>query len=245
MIEDNAIVRPVRTKRTPVLGPLALLAASELDLQILRNGFNLPDSRALFLSRLYYNAADSKLPAVLGPLVGAPYAVMCLETLRAWGARQAIFIGWCGSIDERVRIGDIIVPAGAWIDEGTSGHYGLSGAKVVAPDEMLRSLLQQGLAQRRINFHNGLIWTTDGIFRETPDQVIKFRQQGALAVEMELSALLSAAAFYAFPLAGLLTVSDELFTLKWRPGFKTEAFCQSRSAVCDLAIDLMIMQSKV
>jgi purine-nucleoside phosphorylase len=55
---------------------------------------------------------------------------------------------------------------------------------------------------------------------------------------MELSALLSAAAFYDLPLAALLTVSDELFTLRWQPGFKTQSFRQAREAVCNFLIDL-------
>ena len=239
MNSENAIVRPVRTKRTPELGPLAVLAASKLDVEVLRDSLNLPDNRALYLSRLYYDAADRTRPAVIGPLMGAPYAVMCLETLRAWGTCKAFFIGWCGSIDARVRVGDAILPSGAWIDEGTSVHYGQSGKHAVQPDKRLRSILEAGLRQSRSIFHVGTIWTTDAIFRETPDQVLKFQQLGALAVEMELSALLSAAEFYAFPLAGILTVSDELFNLQWRPGFKSDAFKQSRAAVCLLVSELL------
>ena len=235
----DAIVRPVRTKRTPNLGPLAVLAATTPDLELLRGRLNLPDSRALYSSRLYYNAADRTQPAIVGPLMGAPYAVMCLETLRAWGARKAFFIGWCGSIDAKVRIGDTIVPVGAWVDEGTSVHYGQSGKSAVRPDERLRSLLAERLQQSLRDFHGGTIWTTDAIFRETPDQILKFQALGALAVEMELSALLSAAEFYAFPLAGVLTVSDELFALQWRPGFKSDAFRQSRAAACLLVSEIL------
>jgi purine-nucleoside phosphorylase len=244
MTHDDAIVRPVRTKNSPVLGPLALLAASELDVQILRQGLALPDSRTLYMSRLYYNATDPKQPAVVGPVMGAPYAVMLLEILRSWGVRKAYFIGWCGSIDHRVRIGDIIVPSGAWIDEGTSVHYGQCANAAVIPDQGLEKLLQQGLQQRRIAFHAGSIWTTDAIFRETRSQLHRYQQLGALAVEMELSALLSAAVFYGFAMAAVLTVSDELFTFQWHPGFKTEAFKHSRKAACSLLIDLVKPQSE-
>jgi purine-nucleoside phosphorylase len=45
-----------------------------------------------------------------------------------------------------------------------------------------------------------------------------------LAVEMEMSALFRVAGYRQVGLAGLLVVSDELFTLKWRPGFRTSAF---------------------
>ena len=238
MIHDDAIVRPVRTSRSPALGPVALLAAATPDVGLLRKGMNLPHSHALYMSRIHYHAEKPNLPVVVGPIMGAPYAVMVLEVLRAWGVRRGFFVGWCGSIDQRVRIGDLIVPSGAWIDEGTSPHYGQSPGSAAVPDQKLQADLHQGLKQRSIPFHSGFIWTTDAIFRETRVQIDRFRGLGALAVEMELSALLSAAAFYDLPLAALLTVSDELFTLRWQPGFKTQSFRQAREAVCNFLIDL-------
>ena len=238
MIPDKAVVRPVRTKHTPELGPLALLAASDLDVQYLKLGLDLPDSRRLYMSRVYYNNSNPKQPVLVGPLMGAPYAVMLFEILRCWGVQRAFFIGWCGSIDQRVRIGDIIVPSGAWIDEGTSVHYGQSPVDAVQSDTILHETLLRELPKRQSNFHSGLIWTTDAIFRETPDQIRRYQQLGALAVEMELSALFSAARFYDVPMAAILSVSDELFTFQWQPGFKTDAFEQARSTVCNLIIDL-------
>ena len=243
MPTEIGIVQPVRTRRTPELGPLAVLAASGQDVQLLRSRMNLPESRALYLSRLYYNAAEQQAPCLVGPLMGAPYAVMCLETLRRWGVRKAFFIGWCGSINAKVHIGDRVVPTAAWIDEGTSIHYGQSAGGSVHPDLALSAMLQQGLQQHQIDSHAGAVWTTDAIYRETPSRVRKFQGIGALAVEMELSALFSAAAFYDFPLAALLTVSDELFTFQWRPGFKSEAFERSRRITGDFFVELLKGQS--
>ncbi len=204
------------------------MAASDGDLAALQDQLALPNSRQLYMSRLYYDAADAHAPCLLGPVMGAPYAVMLLEILRAWGVRKVLFLGWCGSIQSSVKTGDIIIPQGALIDEGTSQHYLQSVKAPVAPHAGLQLSIEQCLQRQQIDFHQGLIWTTDGIFRETRPKIEAFQKQGALAVEMELSALLSVAAFYQFPLAGLLVVSDELFTFQWRPGFKDEAFLKSR-----------------
>lgn len=239
MIHDDAIVRPVRTPRSPALGPVALLAAAAPDVGMLCKGMNLPHSRALFMSRIHYHAEEPEWPVVVGPIMGAPYAVMVLEVLRSWGVQKGFFIGWCGSIDQRVRIGDLIVPTGAWIDEGTSPHYGQSAGSPAVPDQQLQTELQRGLQRRAIPYHSGSIWTTDAIFRETRAQIDRFQGLGALAVEMELSALFSAAAFYGFPLAALLTVSDELFTYQWQAGFKTQAFRQAKEAACNFLIDVI------
>ena len=236
---EIGIVQPVRTRRTPELGPLAVLAASGQDVEILRSRLNLSESRPLYLSRLYFNAAEQQTPSLVGPLMGAPYAVMCLETLRSWGVRKVFFIGWCGSINADVHIGDRIVPTTAWIDEGTSFHYGQTAGGSVHPDPALSAMLQRGLQKHQIDFHAGAVWTTDAIYRETPSRVRKFQEIGALTVEMELSALFSAAAFYDLPLAALLTVSDELFTFQWRPGFKSEAFERSRRITGDFFVELL------
>jgi purine-nucleoside phosphorylase len=238
MIPDDPIVRPVRTPRSPALGPAVLLTAGKPDVDRLRTELVLPDSRPLYMSRIYYNAADPSQPAVVGPIMGAPYAVMLLEVLRAWGAQKGFFIGWCGSIDPRVHIGDLIVPTGAWIDEGTSVHYGHSSGAAVTVDQKPLEVLRQALQRRRITSHSGLTWTTDAIFRETREQIEQYQRLGALAVEMELSALLAAALYYGFPLGAILTVSDELFTLQWRPGFKSQAFRQACLAACGALIEL-------
>ena len=64
-----------------------------------------------------------------------------------------------------------------------------------------------------------MVWTTDAPYRETPNKVLAYQQQGVLAVEMEMSALMTLAVYRGVSMAGLLVVSDELFEMKWKPGF--------------------------
>jgi purine-nucleoside phosphorylase len=234
MTLEEGMVRPVCTRRTPQLGPTAIMAATDADLQILRKRLSLPDSRKLFLGRLYFDASDQKQPALAGPLMGAPYAVMVLETLRAWGVRSVVFCGWCGTIADDLVIGDILIPDCAIIDEGTSLHYKQAHGGTVYPNAGRHRDLQRSFRQHTVIHKYGPVWSTDGIFRETPGQIRKFQQKGAVAVEMELSALFSAAKFYDLSIAAVLIVSDELFSLQWRPGFKNKLFKQSRITVCGL-----------
>ncbi|MGD8845460.1 MAG: nucleoside phosphorylase [Desulfobacteraceae bacterium] len=234
---EQGIVRPVCNPGTPGLGPLAIVAATDADFQFLCRKLRLPDSRRLFLSTICFDAGDPTTPTLAGPLLGAPYAVMVLETLQAWGVRTIIFLGWCGSISSCLHSGDILVPDSAVVDEGTSLHYGQHTGAVVQPHEHLCDSLHRIVRQRDMALCKGRVWTTDGVFRETPAQIRKYQAQGAVAVEMELSALFSAAQFYGLSLAALLIVSDELFTLEWRPGFKEKRFKKSRTAVCELLTD--------
>lgn len=228
MTANDPIVLPVSHSHTPKLGPVAVIAATGDDLRQLRGLMGLPQMRKLYMSRLYYHPSDPLSSSLIGPVLGAPYAVMLLETLRVWGADRFVFVGWCGAIHEDVKIGDIVLPTAAIIDEGTSLHYGQNRWDQVIPDAAVSSLAMEVFNDLEHGVRQGAVWTTDGVFRETPAKVRDFRNKGAVVVEMELSALLSAASFYDLSLTGALAVSDELFTGNWRPGFKDKTFSSAR-----------------
>ena len=240
MQKNNAIVNPVNSKNSPDLGPVAVMAATRADLFFLCELFKFDknDFLRLMISRLYFDRLHPDGFSVTGPFVGAPYAVILLETLIAWGVRKIIFLGWCGAVSRKVKIGDIILPTSAVIDEGTSAHYGQLDTGVSRASSSLVSMIRQVLNKNQIDFHAGAIWTTDAVYRETRQRVETHQQDGILAVEMELSALYSVAKFRRVALAGILVVSDELSSLDWRPGFKDERFVQGRRAACRLVKEL-------
>ncbi len=235
MQRSDAVVNPRKTSNSPDIGPVAVMVATRPDLDRLCGllKFAVDRYQRLFLSRLYVDQQRAGSCSVIGPLAGAPYAIMLLENLVAWGARRIIFIGWCGAISDRVKIGDVVLPTAALIDEGTSKHYGARETAIVRARFPLVSRLGQLLKENDHDFHKGTVWTTDAIYRETRQAVAAHRDNGILAVDMEVSALFSAAAFREVDLVCILVVSDELSSLNWRPGFKDQRFKQSRAAVCD------------
>jgi len=214
---------------------VGVLAATDPDLRRLRDGlgFGRDEGRRLHMSRLYTASESLAGICLAGPLVGAPYAVMIAETLIAWGARTLVFLGWCGAVSATVEIGDMVLPTSALIDEGTSRHY-LPDIDASAPSASLAKKLAEMCAVDGRRLHQGPVWTTDAPYRETHDKVRDYQRQGALAVEMECSALFTVAAFRAAAAASLLVVSDELSSLCWRPGFKDSRFTRGREIACDV-----------
>ena len=227
---NRPIVTPVKTDKTPDLGPLAVMAATPSDYKKLQAqfGFKNENIRSLFTASLAVGTDNIAGLSLCGPFIGAPYGAMILETLIAWGARRIIFLGWCGAVAEHVRIGHIVLPGGALVDEGTSRHYRQSVLEPVVPSQDLLKIARNVLTSTHTDFHEGLIWTTDAPFREMPQAVTAFKDRGVLAVEMELSALFSVGEFHGIEVAGLLVVSDELSSSTWKPGFKSEAFKKGR-----------------
>ncbi len=178
----------------------------------------------LMMSRVCLTDRFGMKTALVGPMVGAPYAVILLENLIAWGARKILFFGWCGAIAPGVGIGDILLPTGAFIDEGASLHYDGNPSTPALPASSVFLATREILTEEGIPFQEGLVWTTDAVFRETPEKVVGFRDRGALAVEMESSALFTVGGFRKVDVGAILVVSDELSSLKWRPGFREERF---------------------
>jgi purine-nucleoside phosphorylase len=230
---SDEIVLPVKGKNSPSLGPVAAMVSSQTDLSLFcgLTGLDEKKHRNLFVSKLYIgNTAEAGF-AVVGPFVGSPYAVMLLETLIAWGVEKIIFFGWCGAISQDVKIGDIIIPTGAIIDEGTSKHYHKEKDNLSRPSSYILKNTKETLTKAGLAFHEGNVWSTDAIYRETCEKVKFYQEKNILAVEMELSALFTVGKFRNVQMGGILVVSDELSTLTWKPGFREQRFKENRMAV--------------
>jgi purine-nucleoside phosphorylase len=240
MTETDAIINPVKGKNAPNLGPVAVMVSSQADLDSLCTITDMKNAhfKNVMMSRIYSGDDSTANFSLAGPAVGAPYGVALLETLIVWGAQKILFFGWCGSISPDVRIGDIIVPTGAFIDEGTSGHYNADENEISSPSPEMPEQIKAALREKGLGFHEGPIWSTDAIYRETREKVAYFQSKGSLAVEMELSALFTVGKFRGANVGGLLVVSDELSSFTWRPGFKDPLFQESRMAVTEVIKNL-------
>ncbi len=238
---DTAVIQPVAGKHPASIGRTCVLAShpSDLNLLVRKTGLLPEASRPLLNSRLYYGPHDPPDFSLTGPFIGAPYAVMLLETAIAWGVTEAIVFGWCGAVSADVHIGDLFLPTSAISDEGTSRHYTGPEAWIAYPDPGIQARLKAGLTQRRIAFREGPVWSTDAVFRETPDIIDRHRNLGAQVVEMECSALFAAGAFRAVPVGCVLAVSDDISSGQWIPGFHKKRFKTARNAAIDVVGELI------
>lgn len=220
---DEGLLRPVKRKTDPDLAPDVIMVMIPADLNLL-----VKVSRARKLTHRdpsFYDLYKARCGTggsltLSGPFLGAPQAVMGMERMIALGARRIWVLGWCGSLQPDLRIGALVIPCGAISEEGTSRHYPIGRERPETSDE-LNQMLEEGLKGKGRSFTKGTIWTTDAPYRETPAKVKGYQKRGVLAVEMEMSALMTLAIYRGVKLAGLLVVSDELFDLKWNPGFSS------------------------
>lgn len=166
---------------------------------------------------------------VLSPM-GASNAVTVAEEMMAFGGRVFVSFGYCGSLREEIKPGDVILPEEAIREEGTSYHY-LPTDKVPRASSRLLEVLKGCLAKEGFSFHTGRIWTTDAIYRETEFKVSSYAALGCLGVDMETAALLSWGEAKNVEVTSLLLVSDSLARNKWEPAFKSPLFLLKRKKI--------------
>jgi len=187
---------------------------------------------------IYQIEDGSEAPLTIsGPFFGAPQAVIALEKLIVLGAKRIWVLGWCGSLQPNLRIGHLIIPTVAISEEGTSSHYPIGG-KTLESDSKLNRILEKDLKGLTLPFTKGPVWTTDALYRETPNKVKQYQSQGILAVEMEISALMAVTHYRSIAMAALLVVSDELFDLKWRPGFSDPLMRKMSRSAAEILLNI-------
>ena len=152
--------------------------------------------------------------AVVHPGMGSPLAAAILEITIAHGCRRFVACGGAGALVPELALGHVVVPASAVRDEGTSYHY-LPGGREVDADPAGVRAAESALSEQRVPYVVGKTWTTDGLFRETPDRVARRRREGCLVVEMEAAALFAVARFRGVRLACLLYAGDSLAGDRW------------------------------
>ncbi len=236
MDTSRAIIEPRRGKR-PAAPPDAIIACIRQDFELFQEKLTPGNVRLnLWDSPTVYARTSGGLDVALtGPVYGAPHAVMALEQLIALGAKNIFFLGWCGSLAAEAHIGDIVLPWNALSEEGVSKHYPTPGRKVTANPRMFK-LLSSTLGNLGRRRHEGKIWTTDAIFRETEAKARAYAARGLLAVEMEVSALLKVSCYRGVALAAALVVSDEMASLTWTPGFRDPRLKEGRLAAVEAVL---------
>lgn len=141
--------------------------------------------------------------------VGAPACVAGLEEIIAMGAQKIVLFGCCGVLNENATKGKIILPTSAIRDEGTSQYY-FPHSEEIEADKNCIKIVADFLSEYNIPFVCGKVWTSDAIYRETPNLIAKRKEQGCLGVEMECAASIAVARFRNIPFVQFLFGADNL-----------------------------------
>ncbi|GAA0124829.1 nucleoside phosphorylase [Clostridium sp. CTA-19] len=169
---------------------------------------------------IYNINVNGKLVTLFYSSIGAPATIAAMEELRELGGKVFIGIGLAGSLNENLKLGDLLIPYESIREEGTSYHY-LDHKDNVYPCEELKCKMENSLKIIGYKYIVGSQWTTDAIYKETLDQIEKYSKLGVYGVDMETSAMYAFGQATNTKVCNILAISDELWH-KWNPGFGGE-----------------------
>lgn len=161
-----------------------------------------------------YRFADR--PEVLLTLgqVGCPACGGNLDLFNAMGVTKVMFCGGGGVLDRSIEVGQVLVVDGAIRDEGFSYQY-IPASRVIYSDPSVTEKIVSYLEKREVPYLRGLVWTTDAIFRETPERIELRKKESAKIVEMEQAGCIAVAQFRKFAYGALIYGGDDLTGEDW------------------------------
>jgi uridine phosphorylase len=179
------------------------------------------------------------VPVVYCPAYGSARAVEPVHVLGTCGTPVVVQIGSCGGLQPTLRTGDIVLSERATIGEGASQYYGGKGASPANLGKVTRAAAL--LAAQGVYAHRGPTVSTDALLAQPDTLVRKWAQAGHLAVDMETSAVFSAALHFGMRAASLLYVWDELPRRSWTDPFTEDeerAHAEASARIYEVALAL-------
>ena len=154
-----------------------------------------------------FSLAGEPVAFYLSAIGSALASGFCYEVHWQTGARSFVMFGSCGSLDGAATRGRYIVPSSAYRGEGASYYYAPPADYIAIRNaDRVANLLDELGAP----YVQGRVWTTDSMLRETVGLVKRRREEGCIAVEMELAGVQALCDFYGLELYNFLEAGDVL-----------------------------------
>ena len=157
---------------------------------------------------IYSFSLDGEPMAFYLSAIGSALASgFCYEVHWQTGARSFVMFGSCGSLDGAATRGRYIVPSSAYRGEGASYYYAPPADYIAIRNADRVAAVFDEL---RAPYVQGRVWTTDSMLRETVGLVKRRKEEGCIAVEMELAGVQALCDFYSLELYNFLEAGDVL-----------------------------------
>ena len=148
--------------------------------------------------------------------LGGPACVGAFEDVMAFGGKRIILLGNCGVLDKNIKDCGIIIPTKAIRDEGTSYHYAPAGDTIEVNTKYTEEF-KKILEEFGYPYVEGVTWTTDAFYRETPQKIESRKKIGAICVEMECASMQAFCNFRGIEFFQFLYAGDNLDYSSWDP----------------------------
>ncbi|MBC8084579.1 MAG: AMP nucleosidase [Hymenobacter sp.] len=144
--------------------------------------------------------------------MGSPMAATVMDLLSAVKPKAALFLGKCGGLKSKTKLGDLILPIAAIRGEGTSDDY-LPAEIPALPSFRLQRAVSSMIKKHEKDYWTGTVYTTNRRVWEHDENFKEYlRQIRAMAVDMETATIFTVGFVNEIPHGALLLVSDNPMT---------------------------------
>ena len=140
--------------------------------------------------------------------MGSPGAATVMDLLTAIKPKAVLFLGKCGGLKKRNKIGDLILPIAAIRGEGTSNDY-FPPEVPALPAFALQKAISTTIRDYECDYWTGVCYTTNRRVWEHDETFKDYLQKlRAYAIDMETATIFTVGFYNKIPTGALLLVSD-------------------------------------
>jgi AMP nucleosidase len=140
--------------------------------------------------------------------MGSPNAAIIMDILSAIEPKAVLFLGKCGGLRDKNKIGDYILPSAAIRGEGTSNDYFPIEIPAL-PAFSLQRAVSSNIRDFGKDYWTGTVYTTNRRVWEHDEKFKDYlRATRAMGIDMETATLLSVGFYNSIPIGALLLISD-------------------------------------
>ncbi|MDA0194395.1 MAG: AMP nucleosidase [Bacteroidetes bacterium] len=162
------------------------------------------------------NGKDKPMPnATFGRItiinfgIGSANAATVMDLLGAIQPKAALFLGKCGGLKKKNKVGDLVLPIAAIRGEGTSNDY-FPPEVPALPAFSLQKAVSTSIRDNRRDYWTGTVYTTNRRVWEH-DKIFKkyLNRMRCMCIDMETATIFMSGFANQIPTGALLLVSDQ------------------------------------
>jgi AMP nucleosidase len=141
--------------------------------------------------------------------MGSANAATIMDLLTAISPKAVLFLGKCGGLKKKNKIGDLVLPIAAIRGEGTSADY-FPPEVPALPAFTLQRAVSSTIRDHSLDYWTGTVYTTNRRVWEHDEKFKDYlREIRVMAIDMETATLFSVGFANKIPIGALLLVSDQ------------------------------------
>ncbi len=153
--------------------------------------------------------ASAKGITIINFGMGSPNAATTMDLLSAIKPKAVLFLGKCGGLKKKNKVGDLILPIAAIRNEGTSNDY-LPPEVPALPAFNLQQAISNRIREYGRDYWTGTVLTTNKRVWEYDERFKKYLEKTrAMAIDMETATIFIVGFSNEIPSGALLLVSDQ------------------------------------